>query len=295
MEWVETTGRSVEDALEAALDQLGVDESDTEFEVISEPKLGLFGRVKSEARIRARVRPTAPRSKEGGGQRKRRGRDKPSSNRGGSPRSEQAAQTEPKEAAVAEKAEKKTAPTESTDEERPGSRGRKGRRGNEGVTEVDHEVALEQQGEIAKEFLGGLLTEANSTATIEVRIDEDDEIIYVTVQGPELGHLIGPRGQALNSLQELTRTVVQRKTGARNGRLNLDVAQYREKRREALERFSRKVADEVRASGVQRILEPMSSADRKVVHDIINEIDGVTTSSEGEDPRRRVVIHPVTD
>ena len=64
MEWVETTGRTVEEAKEAALDQLGVDEQDAEFEIVEEPRFGLFGRLRSEARVRARVRPTKPRAKE---------------------------------------------------------------------------------------------------------------------------------------------------------------------------------------------------------------------------------------
>src|SRR5579862_9312268 len=72
MEWVETTGRSVEEAKEAALDQLGVDEQDAEFEIVEEPRFGLFGRLRAEARVRARVRPTKPRPKEE--RRERRGR-----------------------------------------------------------------------------------------------------------------------------------------------------------------------------------------------------------------------------
>src|ERR1700758_5786453 len=74
MEWVETTGRTLEDAREAALDQLGVDEVDAEFEVLEEPRAGLFGRVRGEARVRARVRPTVPRPKEDRRDRRRRGR-----------------------------------------------------------------------------------------------------------------------------------------------------------------------------------------------------------------------------
>ena len=79
----------------------------------------------------------------------------------------------------------------------------------------------------------------------------------------------------------------------RNGRLLVDVGGYRQARREALERFTRQIADEVKASGRARGLEPMSPADRKVVHDTVNDIDGVETTSEGEEPRRRVVIIPV--
>jgi spoIIIJ-associated protein len=80
--------------------------------------------------------------------------------------------------------------------------------------------------------------------------------------------------------------------GQAAGRIRLDVGGYRQRRREALERFTQSIAEEVRASGVQKALEPMSPADRKVVHDTVNEMDGVSTISEGEDARRRVVIIP---
>jgi spoIIIJ-associated protein len=87
--------------------------------------------------------------------------------------------------------------------------------------------------------------------------------------------------------------VVQRQaSGTHHGRVRLDVSGYRQRRREALERFATQVAEDVRSSGVQRALEPMNAADRKVVHDTVNEIDGVATASEGEDQRRRVVILP---
>jgi spoIIIJ-associated protein len=104
--------------------------------------------------------------------------------------------------------------------------------------------------------------------------------------------LIGPKGQTLSALQELTRTVVQRKLGARSGRLLVDVAEYRRTRRAALERFATEVAGKVKEAGVSTALEPMAPADRKVVHDTVNAIDGVSTTSEGEEPHRRVVIVP---
>jgi len=120
----------------------------------------------------------------------------------------------------------------------------------------------------------------------------DDDTIEVQVQGDDLGLLIGPKGQTLASIQELARTVVQRQTGAHNGRLLVDVGGYRQARREALVRFTEQVAAQVVASGTPTVLEPMTAADRKVVHDAATDIEGVTTSSEGEEPRRRVVIQP---
>ena len=87
--------------------------------------------------------------------------------------------------------------------------------------------------------------------------------------------------------------MVQRQTGGRNGRLLVDVGGYRQKRKEALARFTEGVATQVRATGVAKSLEPMHAADRKVVHDTVNGLEGVQTTSEGEEPRRRVVISPV--
>ena len=155
----------------------------------------------------------------------------------------------------------------------------------------EQELDLAQQAEVAESFVRGLLerfTLPAETTTVTI----DDETIEVQVTGPELGLLIGPKGQTLQAVQELTRTAVQRKASNRTGRILVDVAGYRVRRREALERFTRQVAEDVAASGVQRVLEPMSAADRKIVHDTANTIAGVRTISEGEDPHRRVVILP---
>lgn len=151
--------------------------------------------------------------------------------------------------------------------------------------------SLAQEAEVAKEFLEGLL--ASLELTGQVGSEElDEETVEVAVAGNDLGLLIGPKGQTLMAVQDLTRTVVQRKLGARSGRLLIDVAEYRKARRAALERFATGVADKVKEAGVATALESMNAADRKVVHDTVNAIDGVTTTSEGEEPNRRVVILP---
>jgi spoIIIJ-associated protein len=152
---------------------------------------------------------------------------------------------------------------------------------------------VDEEAEAAKEFLVGLLDALDADATVSSRIVED-ETIEVSVTGGDLGLLIGPKGQTLAAVQDLTRTVVQRRLGGRHGRLMVDVAEYRRKRRAALERFSTEVAEQVRSSGVATALEPMPAADRKVVHDTVNAIDGVSTTSEGEEPQRRVAIVPDT-
>jgi spoIIIJ-associated protein len=116
--------------------------------------------------------------------------------------------------------------------------------------------------------------------------------VLVDVTGDELGLLVGPRGATLAAIEELVRTVVQRQTGGHGVRVHVDVAGYRARRREALTEFTRQLAERVRDDGTEQALEPMGAPDRKVVHDVVGEIDGVTTSSEGEEPRRRVVIRP---
>ena len=156
----------------------------------------------------------------------------------------------------------------------------------------DTDVDLDAHTAIVSEFLTGLVDAFGLEASVETdSIDEDTS--EVRVEGDDLGLLVGPKGNTLTAIQELSRTVVHRRVpGTAAGRVRLDVAGYRQRRREALERFTQDVARQVIESGVQKALEPMNPADRKVVHDTCNDIDGVSTLSEGEEPRRRVVIVP---
>lgn len=153
------------------------------------------------------------------------------------------------------------------------------------------DVSLDEQGEVAEDFLAGLVEAFGLQASISAT-KLDDETLELSLDGEDLNILIGARGATLQAIQDLTRTVVQRQTKASHGRLLVDVLDYRKKRRVALERFARELAEEVRSAGQRRVLEPMGAADRKVVHDVINTLDGVTTTSEGEEPHRRVVILP---
>ena len=311
MEWVETTGRTLEEAKDAALDQLGVHEDDAEFEVVEEPKSGLFGLTRREARVRARVRPTAPRPKIERRDRRRRsngsgGRtsgkgDRSRGKRGsGSPdaAAEDGVESTPSKPAPdtpaksRSKAKASTASNSSTRNESTTTSSSDDVIRTEGTPMTNDDVTVQEQASIITAFVEGLL-DAYGLAGEVTSEQIDDETIEVQVNGPDLGLLIGPKGQTLAAIQDLGRTVVQRKaTGTHHGRVRLDVSGYRQRRREALERFATTVAEDVKTSGVQRALEPMNAADRKVVHDTVNEIDGVSTVSEGEDQRRRVVILP---
>lgn len=153
-------------------------------------------------------------------------------------------------------------------------------------------LTLDEQAERMTDFLEGLLDAFGYDGEV-ARTTIDDTTIELAVDGDDLGLLIGPKGQTLSSIQELARVASTRDAGfPTDGRVRIDVAGYRQRRREALERFAQKVAAEVKESGRQKVLEPMSPPDRKVVHDTVNGIDGVRTYSEGEDAARRVVIAP---
>ena len=288
MEWVETTGRTVEEAKEHALDQLGVDEVDAEFEVLEEPKVGLFGRLRSEARVRARVRPQAPPPKVD--RRDRRGGRSARGRREGAGREETAAPR--RETASAGGARR------PTKQARDG--GRRPRRDEQGDDVEDRrerdrpalsQEQLDAQCEVVRGFLDGLLDAFGVDATVTITVVPDDRAIEAAIDGEDVGLLLGPRGTTLDAVQELARRALQQAVED-SARLRVDVGGYRERRRDALAAFAAKVAAQVLASGEAAALEPMSAADRKVVHDAVNEIDGVSTSSEGEDPRRRVVISP---
>jgi spoIIIJ-associated protein len=154
------------------------------------------------------------------------------------------------------------------------------------------ELSLDDQARIVSSFLDGLVAAFGLEATTSWE-HTDDENTEVRVEGPNLGLLVGPKGRTLQAVTEVARSVVVRHgEGGSTGRVHVDVAGYRQRRREALARFTVEVADEVRSSGVARALEAMSAADRKVVHDTVASLDGVGSTSEGEEPYRRVVIVP---
>lgn len=155
-------------------------------------------------------------------------------------------------------------------------------------------LTLDEHVEVVETFVRGLVEAFGVEATIAVA-EVDEETREVQVTGDDLGLLIGPRGLTLQAVHELARTIVYRAApGGQDGRVRIDIGGYRERRRQALEQFAAKIAAEVASSGSARALEPMSPPDRKIVHDTINGIDGVRTTSEGEEPRRRVVVLPDT-
>jgi spoIIIJ-associated protein len=212
MREVERSAASVEEAIEAALEELGVSEQEASVEIVQDSQRGVLGFGSHEAIVRVRVR------------------------------------------------------DEATGED------------------------VEEQAELAEDFLAGLLERMG----VDADLDHDvvDGVMYVDVLagGDEgIGLLIGRHGQTLDSLQELMRSAVQRQTLS-PCRVMVDIEDYRKRRRTQLVERARASIAKVRRTGRSERLEPMNSYERKIVHDVANEVGGVETGSEGEDPERRVVI-----
>ncbi|MFZ1063753.1 MAG: RNA-binding cell elongation regulator Jag/EloR [Acidimicrobiales bacterium] len=288
MDWVETTGKTVDEATERALAHLGVHRDDAEVEVLEEPKAGMFGRIRGEARVRARVRPSGPRPKRS--RRSSGGREDRARTSGRSEKT-RAPKTSEQESQRRETVKTATAPRKKQGPPKGGPRTERISTKEDTMAEG---ISLAEQGSIAKEFLEGLLASMNITAEVSVKeLDAETVELAVNANPPtELGILVGPRGTTLQALQEVTRTVVQSKSPSRTDRILVDVAQYRERRVAALGRFANQVAGEVIETGEESALEPMSAADRKAVHDALTDNGQVITRSEGEEPRRFVVIAP---
>jgi spoIIIJ-associated protein len=214
MREVERSAPSVEEAVEAALEELGVSEQEARVEIVQEPRQGLLGIGSHEAVVKV------------------------------------------------------------------------------SVPEVEATGAVvEEQAEIAAEFLEGLLDRMGVAADVEYEVV--DGVMYVDILGAQddegMGILIGRHGQTLEALQDLVRAAVQRRTEDRC-RVMVDVEDYRKRRRAQLAAKAREAANRVKRSGRQERLEPMNAYERKIVHDAAGEIAGVETASEGEDPERRVVV-----
>lgn len=159
---------------------------------------------------------------------------------------------------------------------------------DESTTRLSKVERLEQEGDIAADYLEELLDIADLDGDLDMDVDGDRAA--VSVVGADLSQLVGKNGEVLEALQELTRLAVYRETGERS-RLMLDVSGYRAERRESLTALAAKAVAQVKESGERAELEPMSSFERKVVHDAVADA-GLTSESEGTEPRRYVVILP---
>jgi spoIIIJ-associated protein len=147
---------------------------------------------------------------------------------------------------------------------------------------------LEEEGDIAADYLEGLLDIADLDGDID--IDVENGRASLAIVGGKLNHLVGKDGEVLDALQELTRLAVQTASGDRS-RLMLDIENFRANRRKELTALAKKLGEEAKSTGKEIKLDPMNAFERKIIHDTIQDM-GLTSESEGEDPRRFVVIFP---
>ena len=160
----------------------------------------------------------------------------------------------------------------------------------EGSPEEEERLAqLEREGDVAADYLEELLDIADLDGDLDMDVEGDRAA--VSIVGADLNQLVGDRGEVLDALQELTRLAVYRETGERS-RLMLDISGYRAGQRERLVELAQRSVQQVQETGERVALDPMSPFERKVVHDAVAGA-GLTSESEGVEPRRFVVILPV--
>ena len=147
---------------------------------------------------------------------------------------------------------------------------------------------LEEEGDIAADYLEGLLDIADLDGDIDIDVENDRASLAIV--GGKLSHLVGQDGEVLDAIQELTRLAVQTATGDRS-RLMLDIDGFRAGRRKELTALAEKMAEQAKTTGASIKLDPMNAFERKIIHDTIQDL-GLTSESDGEDPDRYVVIYP---
>ncbi|HKZ19800.1 MAG TPA: RNA-binding cell elongation regulator Jag/EloR [Acidimicrobiia bacterium] len=284
VEWVEVRGKSIEVAVAAAMSELGVTErSDVDVEVVQEPEkgfLGLGGRdaiVRVKPRVR-RVRGRDRRPRSGGGRSggpRQEGRGREAGSRSGGQRGGNAPRPQGRTGGNSRPAPRVRNSDASSRAERP---------------PVDVDPA--EQAPVVEQFLRGLIESFGLEGSVRVEIDED--VIIATVEGEQTEALVGVRGSVLDAVHEITKTTLHRQFKD-TARVRLDIAGYAERRRQALSIYAGQLIEQVVSEGGEIMLEPMSAADRKVIHDAVAAVAGVRSYSEGEPPRRYVVISQVED
>ena len=283
MEWVEATGTTVDIAVEAALSELGLKSADeAQVEVIQQPKAGFLGVGGRSAIVKVSRKPRKRNRRGRRGAKGEAGSGQKTKSSNGRSNSRNAAKEKPSRSSKEQKPPKRTKKNGSPKERRAMD--------NNGTAEPKKdkpESSIEDQAKVAEEFLTGLIASFGLEGEVQTRIE--DEVLYLDVVGEQTEALVGPKGATMYAVLELTRTTVQRRTfGA--PRMRIDIAGYGARRREALTIYTGKLVEQLLENGGEAMLEPMNAADRKVVHDAAGALGGVRTYSEGDEPRRAVVI-----
>ena len=315
MRSIEATGKTVNDAIKSGLEQLGVDRSDVEIQVIEMGSPGLFGMFGKRAKVRLTVKEDDPAleidmpvlSLDGGSGRKSGGKrkaDKPAEKV--EKPAEQPKAEKPVEAETEESGEDDGEPRPEK-KRRSRSRRRKSGERREAaeapetdeaaeapVPVIEHEPfeptpedQLTETAQQAKAFLSGLTERMN--VPVEIAVQESEEQLRMQMTGENMSLLIGRRGETLDALQYLTSLTVNR-SREDYMRISIDTENYRAKREEALCKLAVRMAGRAKKSGKRVALEPMNPYERRILHSALQNDPDVTTHSEGEEPYRRVII-----
>ena len=258
LQYIETTGKNEEEAINAALRKLGLDRDEVSVEVLERAKSGFLGIGGSPAKVKVTYEvPDAP-----------------------APKAAEPKPAEPK--AEAPKTETpKVQPVKEEAPAAPVSRPKAEPKAAESAPAGDRTEAITA-------FLTGLMAQMEVSAAPRIAMGEDGSY-KVTLEGENLGALIGRRGETLDAIQQLTGYAVNHGQSKRV-RIHVDAEGYRAKREESLERLARKVAGKVVKYRRNVTLEPMNAYERHVIHTALQDYDHVTTYSMGTEPNRRVVV-----
>ena len=279
---IEVRARSVDLAVEAAMVELGVsNREEVAVQVVSEPVKGFLGFGGEDAVVRVKKKP----------QRQRRNRKQRSRNKNGNQSQSRSQDSSQKSKKPSQQQKKRNQKDRSGSADNRPKKDRSNR-SEPKVSDDRPNLSVEKQAEVTRDFLEGLVDAYGLEGDVTTKIEDD--VIIADVSGDQTEALVGIRGSVRSAIHELTRTVLQRYS-ADTARLRLDIAGYGERRRKALAIYADQLIDQLMEEGGEIMLEPMSPADRKVIHDAASDNDSVTSYSEGEPPRRYVVLSRVNN
>lgn len=287
-------GRDVNEAIDLACAQLGVERGQASFEIIELPKTSLFGLRKKPAKVRVYVEePEAPKKKAPLPKKEPRAAA-PKPEQPKEPKKEtRQKQFVPPEVVEPKQRPETPAPVKEAEKPRINVAPETPEAAPEAPQENARFIAMEEtegKAKAACEYVKAVLLEMGVDAKITVA--QNDNGIIIRLSGDGLGVVIGRRGETLDALQYLTGLVANRCEGDYL-RVTIDTGNYREKRERTLQQLARKLSASALRSGRSSMLEPMNPYERRIIHSTVSQIEGVTSSSIGEEPNRRVVISPV--
>ena len=282
--FIDVTGKTEDEAVSAALAQLGMDRDQVSVEVLERAKKGFLGIGASPAKVRVTyaVETPAPDRK-----------PEPSAPRPAAPRPAPAAPAAPASAPPREEHPRRERPERRrSDRPRPEPAPRSAAQEEEALPALQPvdlgELCTDERAQKITAFLTGLLQHMGSGAQVKVYQPEEGRY-KVILEGEKLGQLIGRRGETLDAIQQLTNYSINR-GGEKRVRVHVDAENYRLKREQSLQHLARKVAAKVVKYRRNVTLEPMNAYERHVIHTALQDVPGVTTYSMGTDPNRRVIV-----